>query len=41
MMNLPDLDKQDKQFLIVAIIAPLIAWYCVIAHKKYSAKGMK
>jgi hypothetical protein len=34
------MDKADKQFFAMSIIAPLVAWWILIGRKKYSIKGM-
>lgn len=36
-----NLDKQDKQFFVGAILAPLITWWLFIGRQKYGTKGMK
>ncbi len=35
-----DMDKHDKQFLLGAILSPLIVWWLLSGRKKYSTKGM-
>jgi hypothetical protein len=35
------LDRNDKQFFVGAIIAPLIVWWLFVGRQKYSTKGMK
>lgn len=40
MIRFSEMDKGDKQFLIGAVIAPVLVWFW-FNRKKYSAKGMK
>lgn len=41
MLKLRDIKDDDKQFLLGAIVAPLIIWTYFVYRKRYSTKGMK
>lgn len=41
MIKLRHMDTNDKQWLISAIIAPIIVWWLFQGRKKYGTKGMK
>lgn len=41
MIKFAELDRKDKQYLVGAVIAPLVVWWFFTARTKYSAKGMK
>jgi hypothetical protein len=34
------MDSSDKQFIVISIVAPLIAWWLLRGRKKYGMKGM-
>lgn len=40
MIKLQGMDKGDKQFLVGAVVAPVLVWL-YFNRKKYSVKGMK
>lgn len=40
MIHFGEIDSKDKQYLIVAVVTPLIVWWVFTGRKKYSAKGM-
>jgi hypothetical protein len=40
MINPMHMDRQDKQFVLGAIVAPLLVWWFITGRRKYSAKGM-
>jgi hypothetical protein len=41
MIKFQHIESSDKQFFVVAVIAPIVAWWFFIGRKKYSVKGMK
>lgn len=41
MINPLNIRDDDKQFLLGAVIAPLVLWVYFVYRKRYSAKGMK
>jgi hypothetical protein len=41
MIKLQHMDSGDKQFLLGAVLAPILAWWFFQGRKKYATKGMK
>lgn len=41
MISIKTMNDDDRNFLILGVLAPLAAWWLFIGRKRYSVKGMK
>jgi hypothetical protein len=41
MIKLRSMDSGDKQFMVGAIIGPILVWWFFTGRKRYGTKGMK